>query len=797
MSTIQELIGVKKIVNEIIHLLNPLFIPADSNETTDSTQNTKTISKPSNIMSIVSPTVKVSEMSEGLDSVPKCIAFIGQEHTGTTFMMQYIAEKLSTKLEIVDGSIMTSYDTCDKLKSIYDKVKNTSDNKMLVYIRNIDQLGGTLYDKTTKKTLSKLIEKNNNIVTFIKTDDDGSYLNDVEISLTIPYLSYDDRLCLLMNCFKSIKLSTDIDYALILKPMNNSYPPDIVKLCRKVKLYAKLTELENFTNSPNESNNINKQKQIISAEYFEKVLKFPCKKILKSKSITGTSRNDNNNDDSNDTEETEIKYDIIGLNSLRDNIMRYCEIIFDKEKPDTKLKQSLLVHGQDGIGKKKLILYISKKINIPIHTISGKEFTAYTNHDKTIENIFNIAQKNPCIIFVRDIHLAGDVRSILNGFNTIINKLDPHRLIIFTSAKPYEYRDIFPIQFSAKGPNNEERLEILKMYDFVENDTTANDVKNIDLNEIAVMTNDYVGNELNILCNITMMQSILDGKPVTTSALKDTLQIFEKKEINIESPNVKFSDISGLEEAKKIIEDIIIYPSLYPSICKEYDIPTSSGMMLYGEPGCGKTLLAKAIATECKSSFISVRGPELLSSYFGETEKQIRNLFEKAKQNSPCVIFFDEIDAIGKARGGKNAEISDRILTQLLTELDGMGGRDFINVIAATNRKDQLDPALLRSGRFDKHVYIASPNSDAMKNIIIHSMKKVNCDELNYEEFLPLIQGYSGADVVNLCNTSKQIAFREKIQNKLESNPVTHNHFMKAVQVLKQNDKQNNNQTFQ
>lgn len=787
MNTIQEPIGVKKIVNEIIHLLNPLFTQAqaDTGKVADSTKNTNSV------MSIFSPTVKSPTMSEELDSVPRCIALIGHEHAGTMFMMQYIAKKLDAKLEIADGSIMASYDTCDKLKSIYDKVKNASNNKMLVYIRNIDQLGGTLYDKNATSTLSKLIEKNkNNIVTFIKTDDASSYSNDIEISLTIPYLSYDDRLCLLMRCFKSIKLGSDIDYSLILKPMNNSYPPDIIKLCKKVKLYAKLTELDDGKMDLNEPNTLNKQKQIISAEYFEKVLKFPCKKVVKSKSIADKSDNDCNDDSDGDgTVETkpitEIKYDIIGLNSLRDNIMRYCEIIFDKDKPDTKLKQSLLVHGQDGIGKKKLILYISKKINIPIHTISGKEFPAYTNHDKTIENIFNIAQKTPCIIFVRDIHLAGDVRSILNGFNAIINKLDPHRLIIFTSAKAYEYRDIFPIQFSAKGPNNEERLEILKMYDFVENDTTANDVENIDLNEIAVMTNDYVGNELNILCDITMMQSILDGKPVTTCALKDTLQIFEKKEINIENPNVKFSDISGLEEAKKIIEDIIIYPSLYPSICKEYDIPTSSGMMLYGEPGCGKTLLAKAIATECKSSFISVRGPELLSSYFGETEKQIRSLFEKAKQNSPCVIFFDEIDAIGKARGGKNAEISDRILTQLLTELDGMGGRDFINVIAATNRKDQLDPALLRSGRFDKHVYIASPNSDAMKNIIIHSMKKVNCNELNYEEFLPLMQGYSGADVVNLCNTSKQIAFREKIQNKLESNPVTHNHFMKAVQVLK------------
>lgn len=769
MENLEKPIGINGFMDVIFHLLNPLFVLPDKKVNMDTNKIDCDI-----------------DIQMQMQQVPRCVALIGKEHTGTTFMMKHIAEKLGTELAILDEEMVTSYNVRENITNAFKKSNSSENKKLLIYISRFDNIGGILHKNEAKNTLVELIRKYaHNVVTFIKTDVVDSFPEGCEVNLTIPHLSYKDSLYLLVKNFKSIKLNEDIDYSLVLKPMRKVYPDDIIGLCRKVTIQAKLKMFENKDKLNNTVTPAHNKLQIC-ADDFEKVLRRPCKKKLKNnKNNKNTCEETDNINKSYGEDNTEIPYNIIGLDSLRDDITRYCEIIFDNNKPNTKLKQSLLVYGPDGIGKKKLILYIQKKLNIPIYTISGKDFSSYSNNDKTMETIFEKTRPEPCIVFVRDLHLAGNVKNTLSDFNTLVNKLDPHRLILFTSNKSYEYRDIFPIQFSAKGPNDKERLKILQMYDFTEDGVTnAKDIEAIDLDEVSIMTDGYVGNELNILCGITMMQSILDGKPVTTNALKDTLQIFEKKEINIESPNILFSDISGLEEAKNIIEDIIIYPSLYPSVCKEYDIPTSSGVILYGEPGCGKTLLAKAIATECKSSFISVRGPELLSSYFGETEKQIRNLFEKAKQNSPCVIFFDEIDAIGKERGGKNAEISDRILTQLLTELDGMGGRDYINVIAATNRKDQLDPALLRSGRFDKHVYIGAPNHDAIKSIIIHSMKKVNCKDINYDEIIGQINKYSGADVVNLCNTAKQIAFREKIQNKLDSNPVTQQHFMEGLEVI-------------
>lgn len=783
MEKLPDLIGMDEIVNKIMYLVNPLFVQKDIKDDTTQIDTKDTTDRI-------------------LNQVPKCIALVGVQHMGTTFMIRHIAQRLGANLTIVQGPVILSFSILSVLTEAFKKSQKTTKVKQIIYIPQFDKLGGLSYKDNARETLFKLCEDyKDNVVTFIKTEDSSNFSKYVEVSLNIPYLKFDDKLRLLHNCFGAVTLNPNIDLKSILKKPNNAVPKDIILLYKKVMIQCKLSKLDK-TNSYDKDNN----EFDINALDFENVLGKPCKKVKKSSvhnnnNLTDIKLNDDCTDDcmddyideDSDTDsDNEVVYDIIGLDNLRDKILRYCEVIFDINRPNTKLKKNLLITGPNGIGKKKLIIYISKKIKVTLHTICGSEFDSQMKHQDTLARIFSLSQKEPCIIFVRDIHLANDVKYTLSEFDNMTKKLDPHRLVIFTSNKSYDYYDIFPIQYSAKEPNEEERKQILQAYDFAEDYNTEDNVQKIkdfksdDINfdEIGFITNNYVGKELDILCNITMMNCILDDTLVTTEAFRKTLQIFEKKEINIESPNVKFSDISGLEHAKKYIEDIIIYPLLYPLECKKFDIPTSSGIMLYGEPGCGKTLLAKAIATECNSSFISVRGPELLSSFFGETEQKIRKLFETARKNSPCVIFFDEIDAIGRKRGGANSEVTDRILTQLLTELDGMSGRNYVNVIAATNRKDQLDSALLRSGRFDKHVYIGVPNKDAIRGIMMNAMSKVQCDKIEYDDIVNHVNGFSGADIVNLCNTVKQIAFREKIENNLDTNYISQKHFMEGLKVI-------------
>merc|ERR1719217_1051664 len=181
------------------------------------------------------------------------------------------------------------------------------------------------------------------------------------------------------------------------------------------------------------------------------------------------------------------------------------------------------------------------------------------------------------------------------------------------------------------------------------------------------------------------------------------------RETVVEVPNVKWDDIGGLEDVKRNLQEMILYPIDHPEKFEKFGMSPSKGVLFYGPPGCGKTLLAKAIASECKANFISIKGPELLTMWFGESEANVRDLFDKARQAAPCVIFFDEMDSIAKSRGGGGAggsEAGDRVINQILTEIDGVGARKSVFVIGATNRPDILDPAIMRPGRLDQLIYI-------------------------------------------------------------------------------------------
>jgi transitional endoplasmic reticulum ATPase len=256
------------------------------------------------------------------------------------------------------------------------------------------------------------------------------------------------------------------------------------------------------------------------------------------------------------------------------------------------------------------------------------------------------------------------------------------------------------------------------------------------------------------------------------------------REIMIEIPNVKWGDIGGLEETKLELKEAVEWPLLYPKLFKKAGIRPLNGILLFGPPGCGKTLLAKAVATESQSNFITIKGPEIFSKWVGESEKTIREIFRKARQAAPSIIYFDEIDAISAGRGEyQGTHIYDSIVNQILVEMDGVEDRAGIVIIASTNRPDLVDPALLRPGRFDRLLFISAPDYSARLNILkVHSKNMPLAENVSLEKIAQDTEGYSGADLENLCREAGMYAIREKMN---ELDKIEENHFLKAIGKIK------------
>merc|ERR1711899_646138 len=244
----------------------------------------------------------------------------------------------------------------------------------------------------------------------------------------------------------------------------------------------------------------------------------------------------------------------------------------------------------------------------------------------------------------------------------------------------------------------------------------------------------------------------------TPSAIRETV---------VETPNVNWEDIGGLENVKKELQELVQYPVEHPEKFLKFGMQPSRGVLFYGPPGCGKTLLAKAIANECQANFISIKGPELLTMWFGESEANVRDIFDKARSAAPCVLFFDELDSIAKSRGGSAGDAggaADRVINQILTEMDGMGSKKNVFIIGATNRPDIIDPAILRPGRLDQLIYIPLPDEGSRMAILKSNLRK---SPVGKEVDLPFLarmtKGFSGADLTEICQRACKLAIRESI----------------------------------
>jgi len=316
---------------------------------------------------------------------------------------------------------------------------------------------------------------------------------------------------------------------------------------------------------------------------------------------------------------------------------------------------------------------------------------------------------------------------------------------------------------------------------------------NVNIEEICKETYGFVGADLAQLCTEAAMQCIREKSefydideekidPLILNSLFVSQDNFRTalsqsnpsafRETAVEIPNITWKDIGGLENVKRELQETVQYPVEHPEKFEKFGMQPSKGVLFYGPPGCGKTLLAKAIANECQANFVSIKGPELLTMWFGESENNVREVFDKARQASPCVLFFDELDSIARARGGGNGDAGgagDRVINQILTEIDGVGVKKNVFVIGATNRPDILDPAIMRPGRLDQLVYIPLPDRKSRIQIFKATLRKSPlAKEVDLEVLAKATNGFSGADITEICQRACKFAIRESIYADIE-----------------------------
>ena len=529
-----------------------------------------------------------------------------------------------------------------------------------------------------------------------------------------------------------------------------------------------------------------------------------------------------------------ITYEDIGgltdvIKQVREMIelpLKYPELF---EKIGVEAPKGVLLHGPPGTGKTLIAKAVANETNANFYTLSGPEIMSkyYGQSEENLRQIFKEASENaPSIIFIDEIdsiapkreETKGDVeRRVVAQLLALMDGLEERGKVVVIGATN-RINDIDPAlrrpgrfdrEIEVGIPDKKGRREILTIH------TRGMPLaKDVDLDKLASITHGYSGADLAALSKEAAIRALrrvlpeidLEKESIPAEVLnkievteKDFYEAFKSmtpsamREVVIESPNVHWDDIGGLEEAKQSLRESVEWPMKYADLFYHMDANPPKGILLYGPPGTGKTMLAKAVATESEANFISVKGPEFLSKWVGESEKAVRETFRKARQASPCIIFFDEIDSITPTRGSSSdSHVTERVISQILTELDGLEELRDVTVIAATNRPDIIDPALLRPGRFDRHIYVTLPDKEARKEIFrIHTKKKPLAKDVDLDKLAEKTEGYTGSDIATLCNEAVMNAIREHInkggaieKEKLKKVEVKAKHFEEALKKV-------------
>ena len=500
--------------------------------------------------------------------------------------------------------------------------------------------------------------------------------------------------------------------------------------------------------------------------------------------------------------------------------LRHPEIF---ERIGIEAPKGVLLHGPPGTGKTLLAKAVASETNANFYSIGGPEIMSkfYGESEEKLREIFKEAQENaPSIIFIDEIdsiapkreEVSGDVeKRIVSQLLTLMDGISSRGKIVVIGAtnRPNAIDPAlrrpgrFDREIEIGIPDEKGRHDILLIHS-----RGMPLTEDVDLASIARVTHGFVGADLQALSKEAAMRSLRRILPEIDlhqpkipaeilNKIKVTKQDFDEalkevqpsamREVLVQRPNVRWEDIGGLQDIKDELAEAIEWPLKHADLFAEADVKPPKGILLYGPPGTGKTMIAKAVAATSEANFISIKGPELISKWVGESEKGVREVFRKARQAAPCVVFFDELDAIAPRRGsGGDAHVTERVISQLLTELDGLEDLKGVVVIAATNRPDIIDEALLRPGRFDRILEVPPPDKDARKQIFqIHTKKKPLDSDVKLDRLVEMTDGMTGAEIAAIVNAAAMTAIKEHVNKKGSKLKISMKHFEGAFSKIR------------
>ncbi len=515
-----------------------------------------------------------------------------------------------------------------------------------------------------------------------------------------------------------------------------------------------------------------------------------------------------------------LKNEVQKVREMIELPLRHPEIF---ERIGIEAPKGVLLHGPPGTGKTLLAKAVANETNANFYSIGGPEIISkfYGESEERLRETFKEAEENaPSIIFIDEIdsiapkreEVSGDVeKRVVSQLLTLMDGIQSRGKLVVIGAtnRPNAIDPAlrrpgrFDREIEIGIPDEQGRLDILMIH------TRGMPLtEDVDLASIARVTHGFVGADIEALSKEAAMRSLrrilpdinLEEPKIPVEILnkiKVTKQDFDEalrdvqpsamREVLVQRPNVKWEDVGGLQKVKEELAEAIEWPLKHGELFMEADVKPPKGILLYGSPGTGKTMIAKAVATTSEANFISIKGPELISKWVGESEKGVREVFRKARQAAPCVVFFDELDAIAPRRGSEgDAHVAERVISQMLTEMDGLEDLKGVVVIGATNRPDIIDEALLRPGRFDRILEVPIPDKEARKQIFeVHTRKKPLDSDVNLDKLVEMTDGMTGADIAATVNAAAMTAIKEHLGKKAAKLRISMKHFESALDKVK------------
>jgi transitional endoplasmic reticulum ATPase len=523
-----------------------------------------------------------------------------------------------------------------------------------------------------------------------------------------------------------------------------------------------------------------------------------------------------------------LKNEVQKVREMIELPLRHPEIF---ERIGIEAPKGVLLYGPPGTGKTLLAKAVANETNANFYSIGGPEIMSkfYGESEERLRETFKQAQENaPSIIFIDELdsiapkreEVSGDVeKRVVSQLLTLMDGIGSRgKLVVIGATNRPDALDPalrrpgrFDREIEIGIPDQEGRFDILQIH------TRGMPLtEDVNLESFAKITHGFVGADLEALSKEAAMRSlrrilpeinmeqtkipveVLNKIKITHKDFEDALKDVQPsalREVHIQRPNITWDQIGGLNEVKAELAEAIEWPLKYADLFDQADVKPPKGLLLYGPPGTGKTMIAKAVAATSEANFISIKGPELISKWVGESEKAIRETFRKARQASPCVIFFDELDAVAPRRSGSEGDshVTERVISQMLTELDGLEDLKGVVVIGASNRPDIIDEALLRPGRFDRILEVPVPDKESRREILkIHTSKKpLDHDTVNIDKLVELTEGYTGADIAAMVNAAAMSAIKEHMMTSVNNeNDIKEETHAKTREYIKEKEQQ-------